>query len=675
MESVPKSADLAAVFTALPGCHLVLLPDSPRFTIVEATHAYLSATYYRKEDIMGQGIFEAFTDNPDNPLATGVKNLSASLHLVVQHKKEHRMADQRYDVLNPATGRFEQRVWRPSNKPVLDSNGNLHYIIHTVEDITNTVQLQEATLLSNQKRQESENRFRSVVEQAFNLIFMLRGENMVLEEANDALFRIWNKDRSVIGKSLLEILPQTKEEGFFDLLQKVYFTGEAEHGMKVPATLLDDGKSRTLYFNFTYQPLRNSRGEVTHVMVIAHDVTEQVLSRKAMEETRAETERQKRLYEAVTASTPDLIYVFDLDYLFIYANEALLTMWGKTADQAIGKGLAENGYEPWHADMHNREIDQVVATRQPVRGEVSFPHAVLGRRLYDYIFVPVINKEGNVEAVAGTTRDITEIKQAEEVMKQASEKLEALVAERTKALQRSNKELEDFAYAASHDLKEPIRKIHFFADRLKQRLAGKLEDEDRRYFERLEMSSRRMNSLIEDLLVYSHVSRGRSTDELVDLNQTLSFVLDDLELHMAEKDAQVDAEPLPTIRGHQRQLQQLYENLIGNGLKYSLPEVVPQITIRTEVLGGSALAEKRPALHGDKTYHLVQVSDNGIGFPQEDAERIFNVFTRLHGNAEYRGSGVGLSIAQKVVQNHGGAIWAESNEGNGATFKMVFPVD
>ena len=136
--------------------------------------------------------------------------------------------------------------------------------------------------------------------------------------------------------------------------------------------------------------------------------------------------RLKRIHEAITSGTPDLMYVWDLNYNFTYANSALLTMWGKTWDTAIGKGLRENGYEEWHAAMHEREIDLVVATQQPVRGEVAFPHAVLGRRIYDYILIPVINEAGEVEAVAGTTRDVTERNQMEQQLAQGAEELQAI---------------------------------------------------------------------------------------------------------------------------------------------------------------------------------------------------------------------------------------------------------
>jgi PAS domain S-box-containing protein len=137
-------------------------------------------------------------------------------------------------------------------------------------------------------------------------------------------------------------------------------------------------------------------------------------------------EELNRLYETITSNVPDLMYVFGLDYRFTYANKALLEMWGKTWEDAIGRTLLENGYEPWHAEMHEREIDQVRATKKAIRGEVSFPHSVLGRRVYDYIFTPVFDSQGDVEAIAGVTRDITERKELEESLTNSSEKLQAL---------------------------------------------------------------------------------------------------------------------------------------------------------------------------------------------------------------------------------------------------------
>lgn len=160
-------------------------------------------------------------------------------------------------------------------------------------------------------------------------------------------------------------------------------------------------------------PIFDEQGEIVEWFGTASDITEHHRIEVELDHAREHTEQQKRLYETIMSSTPDLVYVFDLNYRFTYANQALLTMWGKTWETAIGKSLLENGYEDWHAAMHEREIDEVRLTRKSIRGEVSFPHAVLGKRIYDYIFMPVLNDQGEVEAVAGTTRDITEIRNAE----------------------------------------------------------------------------------------------------------------------------------------------------------------------------------------------------------------------------------------------------------------------
>ncbi len=173
-------------------------------------------------------------------------------------------------------------------------------------------------------------------------------------------------------------------------------------------------------------PILDNEGEIIEWFGTASDITDRKLAEEALQESIAHSEKQRRLYETITSGTPDLMYVFDLNYRFTYANSALLSMWGKTWENAIGKDLLENGYEPWHAEMHEREIDQVKATKQPIRGEVSFPHATLGRRMYDYIFTPVFDENGEVEAVSGTTRDVTERKQFEQALAHSAEELQAL---------------------------------------------------------------------------------------------------------------------------------------------------------------------------------------------------------------------------------------------------------
>jgi two-component system sensor histidine kinase VicK len=173
-------------------------------------------------------------------------------------------------------------------------------------------------------------------------------------------------------------------------------------------------------------PIMDGQGEIIEWFGVASDITERKLAEESLKASRETLEQQKRTYEAITSGTPDLMYVFDLDYRFTYVNRALLEMWGKTWDEAVGKGLRDNGYEPWHAEMHEREIDRIKEDGKSIRGQVAFPHATLGRRLYDYILIPVFNDSGELVAVSGTTRDVTERDQWEQKLKAGAERLKEM---------------------------------------------------------------------------------------------------------------------------------------------------------------------------------------------------------------------------------------------------------
>lgn len=234
-------------------------------------------------------------------------------------------------------------------------------------------------------------------------------------------------------------------------------------------------------------------------------------------------------------------------------------------------------------------------------------------------------------------------------------------------LKKSNANLEEFAYVASHDLQEPLRKLQVFTERLRKDVGEKLSEENQRLFERMIAATQRMNQLINDLLSYSQLTTKPSTFKTINLNGLIQQVLSDLEAIVAEKNAIISVEELPEVKGNPLQLRQLFQNILSNSLKYSKEELAPVISINSKVV-------QKEINDTTGSYHEIKITDNGIGFEQQYVEKIFKVFQRLHGRSEYPGTGIGLAIVQKVVENHNGYITAESELEKGATFKVYLPV-
>ncbi|HZH99599.1 MAG TPA: ATP-binding protein, partial [Flavisolibacter sp.] len=231
-----------------------------------------------------------------------------------------------------------------------------------------------------------------------------------------------------------------------------------------------------------------------------------------------------------------------------------------------------------------------------------------------------------------------------------------------------------FTYSASHDLQEPLRKIAFFLDRLIGNIGSELSDENKSIAQRIQHTTDRMQGLIDDLLAYSNTTLGVTQFKEVSLTHIIKNVLDDMEATLIKKKATISLSELPNIKGDERQLRQLFQNLISNALKYHKKDELPQVQISAQLVQGKDIRAGIPPEFHSQTMHLVQVKDNGIGFNPEDASRIFDLFQRLHGKTEYEGTGIGLAIVQKVVESHYGYVWAEGKPGEGAVFNVLLPV-
>ncbi|WP_296702701.1 CHASE3 domain-containing protein [Algoriphagus sp.] len=238
----------------------------------------------------------------------------------------------------------------------------------------------------------------------------------------------------------------------------------------------------------------------------------------------------------------------------------------------------------------------------------------------------------------------------------------------------SNKELEQFAYVASHDLQEPLRKITAFSDLLKEQYAEILEGEGELYLSRMTVAANRMRRLITDLLEYSRAGRTNSEEEKeIDLNAVSESVLDDLEIAILEKKAKVEINKLPVVLGKETEFRQVFQNLISNALKFSKPGVEPEIKISCEQANDNEI-KKFSQLDPEIDYYKIEIQDNGIGFDSNYSDKIFAIFQRLHGKEAFEGTGIGLSISKKIIEKYDGAIYATSKPGDGSKFIILLPV-
>jgi PAS domain S-box-containing protein len=443
----------------------------------------------------------------------------------------------------------------------------------------------------------------------------------------------------------------------------VFTTGETVKFFGSPVTLPRNGQIELCYIDFVYEAYRLGEDEISGVMVVAIDVTTQVLNAKKIRDAE---ERGRLAIESAELGT----YEINLTNKQLLASARMAEIFNveEAADrQAYIRAIHPEDL-PLRKDAYKRAFETGILEYDArviyKNGSIHWVR-VKGQVFFDDQHTP--------KTIVGVVQDITETKLFEqELTRQVRERTRELEASNFD-LQRSNANLEEFAHAASHDLKEPIRKIRFFTSRLKEQMTEELSDSQKFTFSRIDNASERMTALIDDLLLYSHVSRKPIETEAVDLNEKIKRVLEDLELDIQQKNAKITVGPLPVVQGYRRQLQQLFHNLLTNAIKYNKPNIPPEVSITASLVEGKNVVIGGSPLDATQPYHLIEIRDSGIGFDQKESERIFQMFTRLHGNTEYGGTGVGLSIVRKVVENHSGKIVAEGEPGAGANFKVYLP--
>ncbi len=396
------------------------------------------------------------------------------------------------------------------------------------------------------------------------------------------------------------------------------------------------GKLTDVLYNATV--FKSEAGEVQGIFAAARDVTDRKRAERALQES-------EDAFRTLAELVPQLVWVCTHDGLGIYFNQRWVDYTGLTLEQSYGNGW----YAAFHLDGKQSALD-VWNHTAAIGNTYRLESRLQSRDGHDRWFltkgVALTDGAGRVLRWFGTCTDIEDLKRSEEALRRI-----------TADLARSNADLEQFAYVASHDLQEPLRMVASFTQLLGQRYKGQLDADADEFIGYAVDGARRMQALVNDLLSYSRVGTRGKELIAVDFEQVLQMVLTNLQARLEESGGQVTHGPLPTVMGDETQLWQVLQNLVGNALKFHGSEP-PRVHVSAKEIEGE---------------WRFSVRDNGIGIDPQFANRIFLVFQRLHSRAEYPGTGLGLAIAKKILERHGGRIWMESEPGKGSIFYFTLP--
>lgn len=425
------------------------------------------------------------------------------------------------------------------------------------------------------------------------------------------------------------------------------------------------GKGNIKILHAIKELVRDENGLPVKVIGTTQDITEQKIAERQLRENR-------EFIQKIADTAPSIIASYNINTgVYSYINEGFRKLLGYAPEEVLREGL------PFLINIvHPDDLERITQQNaealkianepgnrdQNIIAEFKYRmrHAN-GEYRWFHTFGTIFDRdaEGKVENILNISIDIT-----------AQEEAERVLYQKNLELQQSNSSLEEYAYVASHDLREPLRKICTFSDRLMSTQQEKLDESGKLFLQKISDCSLRMQTMISDLLAISLVS-GNKTYEATSLDKLLKDVLQLLEHRIESVGARVDHSKLPSAKVVPSQIRQLFQNLINNSLKFCRQDVKPHITIshcfkNPKEIDADGLAKA-------KKYLEIKISDNGIGFENKYANKIFAIFQRLHGKTEYEGTGIGLAICKKVVENHGGAICAAAIKNEGATFTIILP--
>lgn len=506
---------------------------------------------------------------------------------------------------------------------VKDTAGRSLYFLPMIEDITERKRVEQALWESERKLKEAQS-----IGRIGNWEFDLENQRI---SWSDQTYRLYGRDPALGPPSVEEEAAYYSPEQTQKLAEFAHRASEEGRDFEYDLEAeLPGGKHA--YFTARMQPVKDIHGRVIKLFGIVQDITD----RKRAEEALRESEER---YRAVVEGQTELICRFRPDGTLTFVNEAYCRYFGKTRQDLVG--------HPFMAHTFNEDLEEVnkqLASYNPEKPLTTYEQRVLltgGEiRWQEWTDHAFYNEQGNIVEYQSVGRDITERKHYEE------------------ELARSNKELQQFAYIASHDLQEPLRKIKSFINLLEHNYRGRLDEQTDKYIHHITDGATRMQKMIDDLLEYSRVGTRKMPTAPTALEAVLAQVVADMEISIRENEAIITHDPLPIVLSNEARITQVFQNLISNAIKFRQKGMAPTVHISAERKGKE---------------WLLAVRDNGIGVETKNLDKLFMLFERLQTRQEFPGSGLGLAICKKIVERHGGHIWVASQPGIGSTFYFTLP--
>jgi PAS domain S-box-containing protein len=544
---------------------------------------------------------------------------------------------------------------------VLNERGDPVKIIGTTQDITEEYRIQ-------QELRESQTFIRKITDATPSIIASYNvntGKCVFISEGLEKL--LGYKTDEVIEKGMDFFVSIIHPDDAIKIMQKNAAALEEantypqKNDMVVEFTYRMRHKNGHYKWFHTYGTIfdRNSSGKVEHVLNISLDITEQIEATEKIKE-------QEHFIQQIADASPTILYLYDVEkQSIIYINREIFFVLGYLPEEILdwGTHITEKLYHPedYHllparkeSGKNFQQADSMIQYECRMKNNGGEWRWLLVREI-----VFKTDKDGNITQILGAALDINRRKE-----------MEKTILQNTLLLEQSNASLEEFAYVASHDLKEPLRKISTFGDRLIATQSNNLTTDGKIFLQKIVDASQRMQTMISDLLSISMISNNTSFENY-SLQKILDETLQTLEFKIEQQSAIIKSDPLPEASIIPSQFRQLFQNLLSNSLKFIRPGIQPTITITYVLLNADGVIHYQ--LAEAKQYHKLEFKDNGIGFENEYAGKIFAIFQRLHGRSEYEGSGIGLAICKKIVEHHGGIMYANGALNEGATFTIILP--